>query len=380
MSKKMSAITVLLVVLFCFSSPVWGELDSVRWEDLPEHLVRESIPLLELNVNDCPKDIENLEPSRVVAQIIENTFYLWEEYDILTEDGIETLCIVMKKPDPGPLSKKESQVLLTASSCWTESKPRPEDAIILDANDPRLNLRPIEDLYSDKDEPFQPENVIGTDDRTRITDTTSYPWRTHCYLELYFPSGGYRGSGGLVSPYCVLTCGHNVYDQDYYSYVDSVTIAPGQKQYYEGGPVTRPYGTREGVEFQTNSSYIGGGGFEHDYAAVFFCTPFSGISTFMPVQYSYSSPSQGDTVCVAGYPAVVQGESYSQALWNGCGLVHSLTTSEILRYTADTSGGQSGSLVRWIRWINDSGIIAAVHAFGNSTANGGPRTRPNNQI
>jgi V8-like Glu-specific endopeptidase len=377
-SKKMSATTILLVVLFCFSSPVWAEMDSVRWEDLPEHLAQESIQLLELNVSDCPKDIENLEPSRVVAQVIENTFYLWEEYEILTNDGIETLCIVMKKPNRGPLSKKESQVLLTASSRWTESKPRPEDAIILDASNPGLNLQPVERLLNDKDEPFQPENVIGPDDRERITDTTTYPWNTHCYLELYFPFGGYQGTGCLVSPYMVLTCGHNVYNQDYYAYVDSVTIAPGQTQYYEGGSVTRPYGTREGVEFQTNSSYIGGGSFEHDYGAVFFDTSFSGINTFMPVQFSSSSPSEGDTVCVAGYPGVAQGESTS-ALWTDCDPVHTYTTSTILRYTVDTSAGQSGSPVRWKRWVTDPGIIVAVHAFGNSTANGGPRLRLNNK-
>lgn len=375
-SRKICAIIVPLVFLFYFSIPVWAKVDSVRWEDLSEHLAQESIPLLELNVNDCPNDIENLEPSRVIAQIIENTFYLWEEYDILTEDGIDTLCIVMKKPNPGPLSKKESQVLLTASSRWIESQPRPEDAIILDASDPRLNLRPIENLNKDKS--FLPENIIGDDDRERITDTTTYPWETYCYLELYFPFGAYQGTGCLVSPYMVLTCGHNVYNQDYYTYVDSVTIAPSQKQYYEGGPVTKPYGTREGVEFQTNSSYLGGGSYEHDYGAVFFCSPFSGISTFMPVQFSSSSPSVGDTVCIAGYPAEAQGESTS-ALWNDCDIVHTYTTSTILRYTVDTSGGQSGSPVCGRRWVTDPGIIVAVHAFGNSTANGGPRLRPNNK-
>ena len=381
-TRKIWAITVPCIVLFCFSNPVRGEADSVSWQNLSEHLAQESIPIIELNVSTCPNNIEGLEPSRVVAQIIENTFYLWEEYDILTDKGVETICIVMKKPNPASLSKEESQVLLTASSLWRESKPRPKDAIILDASDPSLNLPPIESFLGDEGQSFEPENVIGTDDRTRITDTTSYPWRTHCYLELYFPLYSARGTGCLVSPYMVLTCAHNVYNQDYSDFVTNVTIAPGQKQSYEGGSVTRPYGTREGVDFQTNSSYISGGSWEHDYGAVFFSSPFSGINTFMPLEWS--GPSVGETVYLAGYPREVKlgtpdAEANSQGLWRDSDPVHTYTTSKILCYTIDTSEGQSGAPVLKKDYVMDPGRIIAIHAYGNSTANGGPRLRLDNQ-
>ncbi len=380
MSVKVSVKTVILVILFCFSSPVWGKLDSVKWENLSEHLAKKSISLLELNVSDCPDDIADFKPSRVVAQVIENTFYLWEEYDIPTAGGDETLCIVMKKPRSWSLTNSESRVLLTASTLWKQSKPRPEDKIILDASDPNFDIPPIEQRDVYKKELLKLKDVVGSDDRIRITDTSSVPWMYHCYLSFHFSGhGSFRGSGCLVSPYMVLTCGHNVYDRGWVLYIDQVTIAPGQIQDYEDDPVTRPYGTREGLEFVTNTDYItctNNERHDYDYAAMFFSPPFSGISTYIPVEFSASLPV-GEILQTAGYPAEVQGESNSKALWSGSGTVDSYTTAKRLWYTIDSTGGQSGSPV--LKDYTGSKRIVAVHAFGTTIANGGPRLRAYNQ-
>jgi V8-like Glu-specific endopeptidase len=345
--------------------------------------MKKSIPVSKLNVADCPSGIEYTKADRTVAQIIENTFYLWDEYDIPTGDGSKSLCVVMKKPKPGPLSKKETQTLLAASKLWKESLPSPEDAKVLGASDPSLNARPIEERYPNLQRKMfiEPENLIGSDNRTRITDTTSYPWRNHCYLLFSFSDSNdlFRGTGCLVGPHMVLTCGHNVYDKGLSTYIDSVTITPGQRQDYEGGAVTRPYGDQEGVEFVTSTDYITSSEsaqYQYDYGAIFYCIPFSGISTYIPLEFAASLPVN-TTVHVAGYPGEVQGEINSYALWNGFGSVHSYTTSEELWYTVDTTGGQSGSPV--LRDYTGGERIVAVHAFGSGSANGGPRLRAYNQ-
>lgn len=56
------------------------------------------------------------------------------------------------------------------------------------------------------------EVIIGSDDRIRINNTTSVPWRRYCALRIYFPSGAqYRGTGFLIGPRALATAGHCVY-------------------------------------------------------------------------------------------------------------------------------------------------------------------------
>lgn len=72
------SLLIPLILLAWMIQPVCGELERISWDDLATHLTAEFIPLLELNVYDCPEDTEDWEPSCTVAQFIENTFYLWE--------------------------------------------------------------------------------------------------------------------------------------------------------------------------------------------------------------------------------------------------------------------------------------------------------------
>ena len=79
------------------------------------------------------------------------------------------------------------------------------------------------------------EDVVGTDDRVRVTDTQSYPWNTVGYIGNRYPSGNtYRGSGAIVTPYMVLTAGHMVYSVDDGGYVSEFNFSPGQIQLSEG--------------------------------------------------------------------------------------------------------------------------------------------------
>lgn len=383
-SKSMRVLVILLIVLVCLSKPVCGELKRVRWEALSEHLAEESTLLLDLNVCDCPENIEDLEPSRVVAQFIENTFYLWDEYEVVTDDGVTSLCIIMKKPKAAPLSAEEAQVLLTASSLWTESEPRPEDMIILDPSDPRLNLQPIERSLSDR-QSFRPKAVFGADDRTRVTDTTSYPWNTHCYIELHFPSPlpdeWYRGTGCIVGPYMVLTTGHSVYNREWGVFVDRLTVAPGQTQEYEGDLVIRPYGTRDGTYFRTDPSYHtapdNNEKFKYDYGAVLFDAPLSSIKTYLPVEFS-ANLSVGDILYSAGYPGEVNAETNSKALWEASGSIDFIDEGKLLWYKIDTTSSQSGSPLRKKNGPLDPGRIVGIHASGG-TLNNGPRLGAHNQ-
>jgi V8-like Glu-specific endopeptidase len=360
-------------------------------------------------VTSCPGDIEQRQPARVVLQYIDGVFHKWEEYD-LGKKG--EFCIFLRKPEERRLSVGEARTLLENSMRWREQAPAAGISEILDPSDPRLQGKPATPKLPDNfridkspaspepDKPAPPafpgkeyhsgaepdriplpraENVVGTDDRTRVTNTESYPWNTVGYISTSYPSGSaYRGSGAIVTPYMVLTAGHMVYDWGTEGgYASAMNFSPGQRQMSPGGAVTRPYGAVTASSWQTNANYIDAlktnpaVQFDYDYAAVFFNTSFTGVglSTYMPVVFNLAP----DAINLAGYPPSVQGETNSQGMWHSYGDVTGVT-DRIIYYDADTTSGNSGGPV----WEFISGLrrIVAVHVVSSP---GGCRLVSQNQ-
>ncbi len=361
-------------------------------------------------VRDCPDGIEQRLPSRVVLQYIDGVFHKWEEYDL---DAKGAYCIFLRKPEQRRLSIGEAKTLLENSARWREQGPPPGISQTLGPDDPRLQGKPVEPKRPDHfpiengpaspepDKPAPPgypvkeprsnvqperlpipraENVVGTDDRVRVTDTTSYPWNTVGYIGNTYPSGSNtRGTGAIVTPYMVLTGGHMVYSLNDGGYVSELDFSPGQKQMSAGGTVTRPYGQFTAASWVTNQNYIDAlkttvDEFKYDYGAVFFNTSFAGVglTTYMPLVFDIAPPI-GDIINLAGYPGSVQGETNSQAMWLSSGGVNTVT-DRIIYYDADTTGGNSGGPV-W-QLMSGQRRIIAVHVVSTP---GGCRLVSQNQ-
>jgi VWFA-related protein len=380
--------------------PAGAQLQQVAWEDLPERLAGRLIPIEELGVSDCPKDLAQRDPDRRVLQYIENVLYAWEEYDLRAS---RTFCIVLQQPLSKALSPGEAQVLLSASGLWMEQQGViSTEAEILDPSDPRLQgaaddwVAPAEPSkgatpegldrgITGWDSPLEKsgasegegegrrrvkavssrgvtgKSVIGgRDGRQRITATQSFPFNVISYLSFNTSRGGSRATGFLVSPYMVLTNGHVIWDEDAGQFVTDLEIAPGQTQASTGGRVERPHGTRRAVRFATNAGWVETHRIEFDYSAAFFDTPFSGISTFMPLVFD-AAPGRGGIVNVAGFPKEIGNDGDSQALWHDDDVVEAVQ-GRVLRHKADTTGGNSGSPV----WETFSGTgqrrAIAVHS------------------
>ncbi len=62
---------------------------------------------------------------------------------------------------------------------------------------------------------LQPSSIIGTDERVRISSTTSFPYRATVQLSIKYPntSSTYGCTGFLVNPNTVVTAGHCVYSR-----------------------------------------------------------------------------------------------------------------------------------------------------------------------
>ena len=203
-----------------------------------------------------------------------------------------------------------------------------------------------------------------------MTNTGVFPFNTICYLEMYQGDSGYRGSGSIVSPYTVLTCGHVVYNQDNNTWMSSITVAPGQKEYTSGGDVYQPYGVQSAAYSRAPQPYVEGGSWEYDYAALHLKQPFYGIATYIPIEFDCEIV-QGDTFNVIGYPGEAQGSS-TFGLWLGGGPVDSVDSKGVLWHTIDATSGNSGGPTYY--YLSDSGArrIVATLAGGGDKWNVGP--------
>jgi V8-like Glu-specific endopeptidase len=360
----------------------------------------------------CPFEFDaRPAPARVVLQVIELQFHKWEEHD-LSQDAF---CIVMLEPDRRVLELDEAWALLEASMSWVEQEPDPAWAVVIDAaeiedippavapyldpallrEEPGVTPSPEPDLPAPPAFPRRPDSetgaqvrpfdsgsvtpdvIIGTDDRTRVTNTTVFPWWVIGYQSQQFSDGSARRcTAFVVAPHTILTNGHCTYNASRGGYATSISFAPGQQQSVAGGTVTRPFGLHSSVQWQTNSGYIANPISDVDYAASHYNQSFAnaGITTYMPLLFNY----EPTVINTAGYPGTVQTWNNNQAMWYSGGDVVGVL-ERTLRYLADTSGGQSGSPVWRYNSATNTRQVVAVHAFGSSAYNGGPRLVTQNQ-
>mgnify|MGYP000464370039 CR=1 FL=1 len=367
-----------------------------------------------LKVVDCPSDLDFSHPSRVVLQIIQNTFYKWYEFDIGPSGEF---CIVLLEPEARRLTAEEARALLDASSRWVEQRPSSFEGYWTSPDDPVLAAPPVHlDVtfganggLSDESAPHVgtapvrteagpwpnpqgtmssvtvPQGVVGPDDRIRVTNTTSYPWYTIGFCKVMFRDGiASRGTGFLVSPYTVLTNAHMVYNHSRGGWAWSFLFAPGQYQQYQGGYVYHPFGYRYARILWTNTAWIAAGPFDsthgyqydankhgaYDYAAAMLDRPFDGITTFMPIVLDY----RPTYIHLAGYPAKVGEERDTYAMWYSHGPVHRVEPL-VLYHLADATSGNSGGPIWVYDQLSERLWVVGLNAFGPDEGgpNGGPR-------
>jgi V8-like Glu-specific endopeptidase len=395
---------ILLVLLIFFIAPASlifssENLKSIPWEQLPDRVAKMNSEFLAVNVENCPIDLDMEGDHTVVIQWIENTFYKWQEYAI----GGDSICIVMKKPKVKKLTKEESQVLLKASTLWMEEKESNySNAIILDKSDLSLSRTPVQyvpkanasfdklipnesvsspvNTENDQDisSPTARQTIIGDDDRVETT-TESYPWNTIAYVEFAKDGIYYRGTAFLVSPFVALTGGHIVYDYEAGSFYSAVKIYPGL--YETGDSIVQPYGNRSSTQLYTNTLYAAYGDVSYDFGAIMFSTPFSDISTFMPLKFDFDLDNSNTILNTSGYPAEAQG-AYTYSQWFDYDYSSNLSTDSVARYYMDVTGGSSGSPVWLYSTSTDNRYVVAINSAEweeEGFPNGGPRLTSSNQ-
>eukprot|EP01025_Chloroclados_australasicus_P058882 TRINITY_DN7437_c0_g3_i3.p1 TRINITY_DN7437_c0_g3~~TRINITY_DN7437_c0_g3_i3.p1 ORF type:complete len:389 (-),score=14.40 TRINITY_DN7437_c0_g3_i3:804-1970(-) len=218
---------------------------------------------------------------------------------------------------------------------------------------------PIPDLFI--------ESVVGWDNRTKVIDTTKYPYRTIGRLQLSLGAGSGVCTGTLIGPRTVMTSAHCILTARANQYVESFTFTPAQNGEY------KPYGTVNGKSAEVYADWLTQKTVGNDYGVVTLESDIGYQVGWMGFGYSCSQTEVN--LHTAGYPSDKEGdvmyESYCKKVeLNACpclGITDgSCTATEpSFAHECDTEKGQSGS-VMWV-YVNPTfPQIRGIHSSGFS--------------
>ena len=207
------------------------------------------------------------------------------------------------------------------------------------------------------------EVILGVDDRVRVQNTSSYPWRAICALRIQAANGArYIGTGWMVSPRTVITAGHCVYLHDAGGWARSIEVIPGMND------AARPFGSHVGTMLRSVAGWSQGKKREFDYGAIILPPanrPGAQTGTF-GLAVRDNAFLRGAMLNLSGYP----GDKGGAQQW-----FHAQRTKavgdRVLTYEIDTVGGQSGSPV----WVLQNGqrFAVGVHTNGSNAGNSATR-------
>ncbi|MCD7711434.1 MAG: trypsin-like serine protease, partial [Firmicutes bacterium] len=174
--------------------------------------------------------------------------------------------------------------------------------------------------------------VIGSDGRSKVSDTEVEPYSAICYVESTWSDGSVScGTAFIIYSDVALTAAHMVYDADLGEWAEEVKLWPGKDGY---GFWNNPYGTTTASNMVVSKSWTSSEADDYDWAildledSIGDETGWFGIST---------SVSSGTSVTISGYPYDYRYYQYKMS-----GTLSSVETRK-LYYSIDTSEGQSGS-------------------------------------
>jgi V8-like Glu-specific endopeptidase len=130
------------------------------------------------------------------------------------------------------------------------------------------NLKSVEGFEGLLESGLIPKTVFPPDDRIRITNTGTYPWRTICKLVFQFPDGNtYSGSGAVIGRsdghgFHILTAGHCAHSAANGGWAVWMRVIPG----YDDGYM--PYYEAWATTLRSYTGWTDHQMIEHDWAVV----------------------------------------------------------------------------------------------------------------
>jgi glutamyl endopeptidase len=201
------------------------------------------------------------------------------------------------------------------------------------------------------------EKRFGAENRLLVTNTSNYPWRTICKLEITFPKAKLPGTGAIIDSQYVLTAGHCVFNPKYGGWALSVKVIPGLN-----GTATPPFGSARADWMQTFWEWTEDNNPDYDMALIALDAPLGDSTGWMG--HGVFSDLDGAWAYVSGYPTDLPSKTSplrgKRQYWDSGALTFFEGDQESVYYQMDTGIGQSGAPV--FRAIGGKYYILAVHA------------------
>lgn len=186
--------------------------------------------------------------------------------------------------------------------------------------------------------PPQASVIFGTDSRTRVADTTIFPWSTIGQVRAAFGFTVLEGTGVLIGERTILTSAHVVYDPALGGWADAIEFIAGLDGNLE------PFGRAEVVRRNAPAAWIDRGEEGADIAVLGLNSAIGAQAGFMQISLANPSFLNGLPLLSAGYPADLDNRFQHFASGPGLGAEGRFLLEQI-----DTEPGQSGSPI----WYED---------------------------
>ncbi|MBD7913268.1 MULTISPECIES: serine protease [Clostridium] len=203
--------------------------------------------------------------------------------------------------------------------------------------------------------------VIGSDDRTEITNTTVFPYSAICYIRMVFPNNkAYIGTAWMYAKNVAITAGHCVYSAEDGGWAKSILVCPG------ANGSNLPFGSTYATNISAPKGWTEKNSTDYDWGLLQLKDNIGNNTGYFGASWT-SSSLKGSNVDVTGYP----GEK-SRTLWKMSGTITSDTSNKVY-YQIDTTGGQSGCPV--YQGDGENTRAVAIHTSGSSAGGWNSATR-----
>lgn len=181
--------------------------------------------------------------------------------------------------------------------------------------------------------PISTRQLVGPDDRKKVTKTTTFPNSAICYIEMKFPgdSATYVGTAWMYGDRVAVTAGHCVYDHSLGGWAEWVRVYPGKNG------SKSPFGSYYATTLHTSTNYIKNASSDFDWGLLQFSENIGSKTGYFGAKYG--TVKVGQSIIVRGYPS-----EKKKQMWTMSGTISAVSLRR-LGYFIDTTGGQSGAPV-----------------------------------
>jgi len=212
------------------------------------------------------------------------------------------------------------------------------------------------------DVPVRAQTVLGQDERTRIGDTTAYPFSAIAFVELLDAGGKAFGSctGTFIGPDAVLTAGHCLWNSGSGRWqAEGYRIVPGKNGDSE------PFGSALAANWWVPDGYAATGLVEWDWGVLVLADDAPGNAAgWMQIAILRDSTLRAADFnpAIAGYPA----DKERGTMWGHSRAMFELVEAFRLFYEIDTASGQSGAAIWSLGDGQHAGQVVGIHTQGTA--------------